>query len=153
MNAAWGGIADDDEIYICLAEHKTTKNLAKNKDCTISIGTKETVKECDYFGIVSGNTVKNKIAKAGLTISKAKHVNAPIINELPLTIECRLEKIIDDYKYFFKIINVSVDESILTNGKIDLDKIHPIAYDPQNYGYYELGNKVGQAFKDGIKYK
>lgn len=153
MNAAWGGIADDDEIMVCLSSHKTTDNLAANPDCTIAIGTAEQVVACDYVGIATGNRVPDKLAKANWTTTKAAHVNAPIINELPLCIECTLHKVVDGCKYFFKIKNVSADDRILTNGKIDLAKFHPLTYSPADYGYYPLGAKVGNAFADGKKIK
>lgn len=151
MNAAWGGMADDNEIMVCLGSHKTTANLATTKACTIAIGDVKNVIACDYVGIASGNQVADKITKAGWTVTKSSVVNAPVINELPLTLECTLIKIVDDVKYLFRIENVLADESILTNGKVDLTKFQPITYDPSGYGYYALGAKVGQAFSDGKK--
>lgn len=153
MNAAWGGMADDNEIMICLSNHKTTANLAATKACTIAIGDIKNLVPCDYVGVTSGNNVTDKIAKAGWTITKSATVNAPIINELPLTLECTLVKVIDGIKYFFRIENLLADESILTDGKIDLTKFQPITYDPAQHGYYALGAKVGQAFADGLKIK
>lgn len=153
MNAAWGGIANNDEIMICLGTHKTTANLAVNQACTIAMGDANHVAVCDYVGIVSANNTPDKFAKTGWTTTKSNLVNAPIINELPLTLECTLIKIIDDEKYFFRIENVIADENILTNGKIDLNKFQPITYDPAGHGYYTLGAKVGQAFADGRKIK
>lgn len=153
MNAAWGGMADDNEIMICLSSHKTTANLAINQACTIAMGDVPNVVACDYVGIASGNNTPDKFAKTGWTVTKSTIVNAPIINELPLTLECTLLKIVDDVKYFFRIENVSADESILTDGKVDLTKFHPICYEPAGHGYYTLGTKVGQAFADGRKIK
>ena len=153
MNAAWGGIANNDEIMICLGTHKTTANLAINQACTIAMGDANHVAACDYVGIVSANSTPDKFAKTGWTTTKSNLVNAPIINELPLTLECTLIKIVDDEKYFFHIENVIADENILTDGKIDLNKFQPITYDPAGHGYYTLGAKVGQAFAAGRKIK
>ena len=153
MNAAWGGMADDNEIMICLSSHKTTANLAATKACTIAMADVDNVVPGDYVGIASGNNVTDKIAKAGWTVTKSAVVNAPIINELPLTLECTFIKVVDGVKYFFQIQNVSADERILTDGKVDLTKFHPITYDPAGHGYYALGTKVGQAFADGNKLK
>lgn len=154
MNAAWGGIADYDKIIVCLGEHKTTDNIAINNDFTISIGDAEHVVECDYVGIVSQNDVPNKMEKANFTVTKAKYVNAPIINELPLCIECQLIKILEDDLYLGKIVNVNADESILDeHGKISLEKFIPISYDPSSHGYYKVQGKVGTAFSDGNKLK
>ncbi len=151
MNAAWGGIANDNEIMICLGNHKTTANLAITKACTISIGDADNVMACDYVGMTSGNNTPNKLVKAGWTTTKSAFVNAPIINELPLTLECSLIKVVDGLKYFFRIENVSADERILTNGKVDLTKFHPICFEPAGNGYYTLGSKVAQAFAAGRK--
>lgn len=153
MNAAWGGMADDNEIMICLASHKTTANLAIHKACTIAIGDVQNVVACDYVGITSANRTPDKFIKTGWTTTKSNFVNAPIINELPLTLECTLIKIVDEVKYFFRIENITADERILTDGKVDLTKLQPITYDPSGHGYYALGNKVGQAFADGKKIK
>lgn len=153
MNAAWGGMADDNEIMVCLGSHKTTANLAINKACTIAMGNINHVTVCDYVGITSANNTPDKFTKTGWTTTKSTFVNAPIINELPFTLECSLIKIVDDVKYFFRIENVSADESILTNGKIDITKLQPIVYDPASASYYAIGAKVGQAFADGKKIK
>lgn len=154
MNAAWGGIVGADEIIVDLGSHKTTDNIEKRKAFTISIGDAEHVVSCDYVGLVSGRSVPDKLDRAGFTVSKSRFVDAPVINELPLCLECRLEKTVDGSKYIGKIINVSADSSILGNdGEIDLGKFSPITYDTVHYGYYRLGERVGNAFKDGNKIK
>lgn len=154
MNAAWGGIADYDKIIVCLANHKTTDNIAINNDFTISIGDAKHVAECDYVGIVSQNDEPNKMEKANFSVTKAEHVNAPIINELPLCIECKLIKILEDELYLGKIINVNADDAILDeNGKVSLEKFIPISYDPSTHGYYKVQGRVGNAFSDGNKLK
>ena len=91
MNAAWGGIYTDNEVGICLAEeHKTTHNILTTNAFTVSMCTAECVKACDYVGIVSGNKEANKIEKAGFHPQKSEYVNAPRIEELPITLECEL---------------------------------------------------------------
>ena len=150
MNAAWGGIADDNQVWVCMSKHKTTENLEANKAATIAFGTVETLKSCDYVGIVSGNQDSDKIKKAGWTVTKSAAVNAPRFNELPLTLECRLLKVVDGEKHLFQIVNVVADEKILdSDGKVDLKKFHPITFDCAGHGYYALGEKVGNAFSDG----
>ena len=53
-----------------------------------------------------------------------------------------------------KIVNVCAEESILgENGKVDPAKLRPITFDPMNHTYLVLGEKVGQAFHDGLQYK
>lgn len=154
MNAAWGGIVGNKEIIIDLSNHKTTDNIQKTKALTVSIADVEHVVACDYVGIVSGNNEPDKMKKAGFTTTKSKFVDAPIINELPLTLECELIKVIDDNKYLAEIKNVSADEKILgSDGDIDLQKFVPITFDTAHYGYYKLGERVGNAFKDGEQLK
>lgn len=152
MNAAWGGIVGRNEIIIDLSQHKTTENIKNQKAFTVSVADVEHLVACDYVGVVSGNKEPQKMEKAGFTTTKSNYVNAPIINELPLTLECELIKIIDDSKYLGEIKNVSIDEKILgEDGKLDLNKFTPITYDTVHYGYYALGEKVGNAFSDGKK--
>jgi len=156
MNAAWGGIDDDDRINMCLSHtHKTVENILASKAFTVSMGTADKVIACDYVGIVSGNKEKNKMEKAGFHTSKSEFVNAPIIDELPMTVECELISYDAASGHLVgKIINVSADESILNdNGKIDPQKLRPICFDPVNNDYLVLGEKVGNAFKDGASLK
>lgn len=155
MNAAWGGISEENEISICIsAEHKTTKNIVARGAFTVSVATADTVVPCDYVGIVSGNDVPDKIEKAGFHTIKSEFVDAPIINELPMAIECELISYDEDTcRLVGKIVNLSADESVLTDGKIDVAKLRPITYDSLGHGYYVLGEKVGNAFKDGLALK
>ncbi len=154
MNAAWGGICGADEIIIDLGSHKTTENLALCPDFTVGIADTEHIIACDYVGIVSGKNEPDKIKKAGFTVSKAEFVNAPVINELPVTLECRISEIIGGSKYIAKIINVSADEKFLgDDGLPDISKFNPVTFEPVHYGYYEIGKKVGNAFSDGNKLK
>lgn len=154
MNAAWGGIVGHQEIVIDLSNHKTTENIRKTKAFTVSVADEEHLTACDYVGIVSANKEPDKMKKAGFTTTRSEFVNAPIINELPLALECELIKIIDENKYLAEIKNVTVDEKILgSDGEIDLDKFSPITFDTAHYGYYRLGERVGTAFKDGEKFK
>lgn len=148
MNAAWGGIVDNDEIMICLSEHKTTRNLSLKKAFTVSMGTVETAVASDYVGIVSGNKEPDKVKKAGWTCVKSATVDAPLFAELPVALECELVKV-DGEKYLGKIKNVSVDESVLTDGELDLGKFHPIVFDIARHGYHSLGPRVADAFKAG----
>ena len=152
MNAAWGGIYDYGKIYISLSKHKTTENLELKKAFTIGFATKKTECISDYFGIVSGNK-EDKIAKAKVHVTKSKFVDAPIIEEYPLTLECVLDSF-EDGTLIGNIINCSVDEEYLDEeGNIDVDKMELITYDMVGNTYRVLGNVVGHAFKDGLKLK
>ena len=155
MNAAWGSVADYEKIAISLAEeHLTYKNILRNKAFTVAIGIKEYVKECDYLGIASGNDIKDKLKACGLHATKSELVNAPIIEEFPLTLICKLVSYDTTNEILVgEIIDISVDEAILTNNKIDVDKLEPISFDPVNNAYLLVKEKVGNAFKDGLMFK
>lgn len=155
MNAAWGGISEANEISMCLsAEHKTVKNILVKKAFTVSMATADTVVPCDFVGIVSGNDVADKLNKAGFHTTKSAFVNAPLIEELPLAVECKLISYdAETCRMVGEIVNVCADERILTDGNIDPSKLRPITYDGMNHAYYVLGEKVGDAFKDGAALK
>ena len=152
MNAAWGITTDFQEITISLGEHKTTDNLAVRKAFTVSMATEDQVIACDYVGIESARKVPNKFEKAGFHATKSEFVDAPLIDELPMALECRV-KSFEDGILIGEIVNVSADEGVVTDGKIDLKKLRPIAFDPCNNVYVALGEKVGNAFADGAKLK
>ena len=155
MNAAWGGISEETQISICVSEdHKTTANILSRKAFTVSIADAKNVIAADYVGVVSGNNEPDKIKRAGWTIVKSENVDAPLFNELPLALECKLISYDEEScRLVGEIVNVCADERILTDGKVDLSKFSPITYDPVNHDYLTLGDKVGKAFSDGLKLK
>ena len=151
MNAAWGGISEEDEVSVCLsAGHKTCKNFAKTGAFTISMADAAHAAGCDYVGIASGNKVKDKFARAGFTAVKSEFVNAPVIQELAVCLECRV-KSYDPESCILKgeIVNVSVDEAAMTEGKVDPAKVQALIFDPFNNAYHVMGEKVGDAFGIG----
>ena len=156
MNAAWGGITEEAEITICLSpEHKTTENIQKSGAFTVSMATAQYVKECDYLGIVSGNDVSAKLSHIGFHTTRSEQVNAPIIDELPMALECKLVSYdSESCRLVAEIVNVSAEESILNEkGKIDPKKLNPITYDSMNHAYLTLGEQIGKAFSDGLSLK
>ena len=155
MNAAWGGIYDTNQIMVCIADdHKTTKNIIESGAFTVSIADAKHVVEADYVGIASGNKVENKMERAELTTVRSAFVNAPVICEFPMAIECRLIKFNEDGICIGEIVNVSADESVLgDDGMIDTSKLQAITFDPVHHTYVTLGEKVGCAFSDGKKLK
>ena len=156
MNAAWGGVTEDAQLTICVESgHKTAKNIQNRKAFTVSMGTAQYVKACDYVGIVSGNKEPNKFAKAGFHATKSQFVDAPLIDELPMALECEmLSYDPESCRLEGRVINVCVDEGCLdAEGKVDVTKLQPITYDPINHHYLVLGQKVGQAFHDGLTLK
>ena len=156
MNAAWGGIHDNDQIAVCIdIAHKTAANVQRRKAFTVSIGDAAHVTECDYVGIVSGNDKPDKFTKAGFHAVKSTFVDAPIIAELPMVLECELISFDTATGCTVaRIVNVSADENILgSDGKIDPEKLAPITYDPVHHKYLKLGITAGNAFKDGLQLK
>ena len=156
MNAAWGGISEEQEITICVdSAHKTAENLKARKAFTVSMATAETVVACDYVGIVSGNKVPDKFAKAGFHAVKSDFVDAPLIEELPMALECEVLSYDEETcRLVGRIVNVCAEESVLgDNGKVEVSKLMPITFDPMNHRYLALGQSVGQAFHDGMALK
>lgn len=154
MNAAWGGICDYNEIMVDMSSHRTTENIAVTKAFTVSPADVAHVVACDYVGLVSAKNEPNKMEKAGFTTTKSEFVNAPIVNELPVCLECELKEILPGGKYIGTIVNVSVAEEVLDeNGKISLEKFHPILFDGIQAAYHAFGERVGTAFSDGAKLK
>ena len=154
MNAAWGGVYDENQVVICLGEHTTTRNIREQRAFTVSFGDKKHLLASDYVGIVSADDEPKKMEKAGLHTVKAEKVNAPVIEEFPVTLECKLIKFNEDGNVIGEIVNVSADESVLgAGGKIDWDKLGLIVFDPIHAAYREIGQKVGNAFSDGKKLK
>ena len=156
MNAAWGGIHTDDMVGICLADnHKTTQNILSTKAFTVSMATADHVAACDYLGLVSGNKEADKMKKSGFHTVKSEFVNAPVIEELPMTLECELVSYDPESCHMVgRIVNISADESILNeDGQIDLMRLQPITYDPIRHKYHVIGAEVGNAFSDGKKLK
>lgn len=156
MNAAWGGISEATEISVCISEnHKTTENILARGAFTVSIPDADNTVAADYVGIVSGNDVPDKIARASWHAVKSEFVDAPLFEELPMALECKLKSYDpESCRLVGEIVNVCADERILgDDGMIDLSKFRPITYDPVHHTYRVLGEVVGQAFSDGNKLK
>ncbi len=156
MNAAWGGISEDKEISICVdSAHRTAQNLIARKAFTVSMATAETVAACDYVGIVSGNKEPNKFVKAGFHATRSEFVDGPMVDELPMALECKVISYDpESCRLVGEIVNVSADEAVLdADGKVDVNKLRPITYDSMRHHYIVLGETVGQAFHDGSALK
>lgn len=156
MNAAWGGISNHNEVSLCIsAGHLSTKNIMETHEFTLSMATADQMIACDFVGIASGNDDNSKIEKTQWHSAKAEFVNAPIFEELPLTMECRMKSYDASCgRLIAEIINVSADERVLNeNGNVDPAKLQPICFDPFNNAYNVLGIKIGNAFKDGSSLK
>ena len=156
MNAAWGGISEEKEISICVDnEHKTAANIIARKAFTVSMATANHIAACDYVGLVSGNKEPDKFLKAGFHATRSTFVDAPLIDELPMALDCELISYdFETCRVVGRIVNVCADETIINeSGKIDVSKLNPVTYDSMNHHYLVLGEKVGQAFHDGLALK
>ena len=157
MNAAWGTMQERGTVVLNLTEtHKTVKNIKAREAFTVSIADAAHVTEADYFGVESGNRAADKFARSGLTASRAETVDAPVINELPLCLECEfIEYQSNEYGcgVIGRVVNVTADERVMVNGKPDMSLVNAIAFDPYTHGYYKVAGRVGDAFKDGLKLK
>ena len=157
MNAAWGTMQERGNVALKLsAGHKTVKNIKARGAFTVSIADAAHVVEADFFGVASGNDMADKFERSGLTASKAETVDAPVINEFPLCLECEfIEYQENEYGVgvIGKVVNVTADERVLKDGKVDISLVDAIAFDPYTHGYYRVAERVGEAFKDGLKLK
>lgn len=157
MNAAWGTMVERDIVALNLSEgHKTVQNIKARGAFTVSIADAAHVVEADYFGVESGNKVSDKLARSGLTAGRAETVDAPVINEFPLCLECEfIEYQGGEYGcgVIGRVVNVTADERVMADGKVDISRVDAIAFDPYTHGYYRVTERVGEAFKDGLKLK
>lgn len=157
MNAAWGTMQERGNVALNLTEtHKTVQNIKARGAFTVSIADADHVIEADYFGVESGNRVSNKFENSGLTASKSETLDAPVINEFPLCLECEFIEY-QDGEYgcgvIGKVVNVTADESVIVDDKLDISLVNAIAFDPYTHGYYKVAKRVGEAFKDGLQLK
>ena len=154
MTAAWAQITDMDKIALFVdPEHKTMKNILETKAFTVAIADVGHMAEADFIGTASGNEMEDKIGKAGLHVTKSEFVNAPVIEELPVSLDCELVDIIDTehvYAMVGKIINLSAEERVLGgDGKVNPEQLHALIFDQFRLGYYVVGEKVGQGWEAG----
>ena len=155
MNAAWGTMLDRDVVALNLTEtHKTVQNIKERGGFVIHIADAKHVVEADFFGVVSGNKEPEKFKKSGLSFVKSDLVDAPVINELPIAMECEFIEYQNDETgigVIGKVLRTSVEEEHLKDGRVDIDSVEAIAFDPYTHGYYKVGGRVGEAFRDGLK--
>ena len=155
MVAAWGGISEETEITVCISpEHRTTENILSRKAFTVSMATLPYTAACDYLGLVSGKEQPDKLEKAGLHPTPSDKVDAPLLQELPMALECTLLSYDpESCRLVGRIVNVSVEEAILSKrGTVDPQKLQPIIFDPVNSRYWSLGERAGNALRDGLSF-
>lgn len=137
-------------------KRKTLKSILQSKEFCIGFGSIEHLSEVDYLGIESGYN-EDKISKINFTPVKGEKVNAPIINEFKVSLECRVMHVAEvgsHTQITGEIVNVQADEDVLDEkGKIIFEKVNPIAYDDITRSYYEMGGKIADAFKVGLKFQ
>ncbi len=157
MNAAWGTMLERDMVALNLSEtHTTVQNIKARGGFVIHLADAKHVVQADWFGCVHGSKEPDKFKKTGLTYEKSALVDAPIINELPVALECEFVEYQNDATglgVIGKVLRTSVEEANIIDGKVDVDSLEAIAFDPFTHGYYKVGTRVGEAFKDGMKLK
>ena len=157
MNAAWGTMVSRDIVALNLTEtHTTVQNIKARKGFVVHIADAKHVTEADWFGVVHGNKEPDKFAKSGMSYEKSALVDAPVINELPVAMECEFMEYQDGdtgLGVIGKVLRTSVEEANIKDGKVDVDSLEAIVFDPYTHGYYKVGGRVGDAFKDGLKLK
>ena len=155
MNVAWGQICGADRIYLCIGKgKKTLSNILESKAFTVALADREHMEVADFLGIASGNKMDDKFERTGYTAEKSDKVNAPIIEEFPLVMECEfLEELDTEYIHGVvgRIINVKAEESVLNEeDKVDVMKLNALMFDSFCHGYYSVGEKEGQAWSAGM---
>ncbi len=157
MNAAWGGQIGMNQISVSLSSsHKTTENIRLNKEFTVAYATARQVAACDYVGITSGNKVENKLEKCGFTVTKSDKVNAPVIDQLPVTIECKVIDIQEEFgetRVVAEVVGLKADESVMTDDKVDYSKVGLVIYDTVSKTYRSVGEGVAAARSVGKKFE
>ena len=155
MNAAWVGQIGRDMLSVSLGNHTSTENIKFQRAFTVSFATKKYAAECDYVGMVSMNKDPDKLQKAGFTVTPSQKVKAPIIDQLPVALECEVVDIMQEYgetRITAKIVGMVADDSVLTVGKVDLTKMQPITYDSSERTYRLIGDNIGGAWNMGRKF-
>ena len=158
MNMAWGVVCAENMVALNLDEdHKTSRNLKARGAFTLSIADLPHIREADFFGIASGNKMKDKFERSGLHAQKSARVDAPVVEEFPLTLECKVvecQHTVYGFRVLGEIVNVLADEKVLDEkGKVDPARLNAFVFDPFRSGYYAVGEKVGQAWHTGAKIK
>jgi flavin reductase (DIM6/NTAB) family NADH-FMN oxidoreductase RutF len=153
--AAWGGICCSRPPCVAVSFRKATytyKNIVERQAFTINIPSEEYVKEADYFGLASGEN-ENKFVTTGLTPIKSELVDAPYVAEFPFALECRLLHTIEiglHTQFIGEVLGIKADESVLTeDGSLDIQRVKPIMFAPDDRAYYGVGPYLGPAFSIG----
>lgn len=154
MNMAWGGICAENMVALNITEtHKTAQNIKERMAFTLSIADTDHIEAADFFGIATGNKMNDKFARSGLHAQKSKNVDAPVVTDFPITLECKVKELQHSdagFRVLGEIVNVLADEKVLDeNGRVDPAKLNAFVFDQFQSGYYAIGEKVGQAWKTG----
>ena len=157
MNMAWGGICNDNMVALNISEgHKTAANIRRCGAFTVSVADIPHLEQADFFGIATANKMPDKFARSGLHAVKSKRVDAPVVEEFPVTLECKVAELQQDkagFRVLGEIVNVLADEAVLDErGRVAPEKLNAFLFDAFQSGYYAIGEKVGQAWRSGVKF-
>ena len=156
MNMAWGGVCAENMVALNIDEgHKTSENIKQRGAFTLSIADIPHIKEADFFGIATGNKMADKFERSGLHAVRSARVDAPVVEEFPLTLECKMvecQHTAYGFRVLGEIVGVLADEKVLDEkGKVVPEKLNAFVFDQFRSGYYALGEKVGQAWQSGAE--
>lgn len=159
MTAAWGGICCSKPPCVCVSLRKATYSygaILERKAFTVNVPSAKQIEIADYFGIASGRD-RDKFAVTDLTSTKAEHVDAPLINEFPLNLECALIHTLEiglHTLFVGEIRDVKADEAILNDaGRLSIEKLNPPVFSTGEGSYFDIGKALGPAFSIGKEFE
>lgn len=148
MTVAWTGIQNTNPaiVYISVRPERYSYNLIKETgEFAINLTTRDLAYATDWCGVKSGAKV-DKFKEMNLTKQKGNFVKCPLIEESPVSVECKVIEIKElgsHHMFVAEVLSIDADEKYIDEkGAFDISKCDLIAY--ANGGYYELGKKIGK---------
>lgn len=147
LTIAWAGTICSDPAMLSISVRKERHSYGMIKESgvfVVNLTTKALVEATDYCGVRSGRD-EDKFAAMHLTKGEAEKIDAPIIMESPVNIECRVKQVLElgsHDMFIAEVVNVQVSDELLDEkGSFQLQKAELLSY---SHGeYYELGRKLG----------
>lgn len=138
------------------ARRQTLKSILSSGAFVVHYPSIDQVREADYLGVESGANT-DKLKNIGYTTTRGRAVNAPVINEFPVALECEVVHTVtigSHTQITGEIKNIQANEDILDEkGKVMMSKFNPIIYNEEEFTYHSVGDVIGPAFKLGADMK